>query len=412
MKNWTFTLVMTGWLVSSAALCAGGTPFSENAEVGLNGNKGFTTQGVIGPVLAKAKSYPEGSSRDWYLAQSFSLAGNIAEIIRLAQACTLTSNRDAILLKGLGRAKNVQDVIALAKACGYPADKGNILIRGIQKAGNVQDIIALANACPDRFDAEAILGRGSRYAKTAADKDALAQAMVRISSRDLAKTSTETPVVSHQMPPTPVLPPEPVAPREPVQTQVSAPEPAPTEDRVVQEPVVTPISDLQNEGKELVEQLQSQFGVTMNGVWPIASLRAIVRLFSILPARFRQSCKNILRGESDGPYAAIGSLGSPGRVTVYDKTFRYYSHTGVEIIAHEITHNFQGNLDIVDRWRDEISGPSVSSYGNSNPLEDMAESVRFYIFSPAKMKAQFPSRYQFVKDLIMDGVEFTGKELK
>ena len=400
MKTMMRTLVIAVSWVVVAAFPVECSPFSENTEVTLNGKKGFNVQGAIGSVLVKAKSYPEGSSRDWFLAQSFSLAGNLAEIIRLAQACSLTSNRDAILAKGLGRAKNVQDVIALAKACGYSADRTTILIKGIRLARNVDEIIALANACPDRFDADAILARGARLVRSPDDLTALAQAR-RPASNDEngvdgnpAETSGNRTMAS------------------PSRSIVSTPEPVPVENRVVPQPAEVPMVSAQNEGKELVERLQSEFGVTMHGVWPVASLRAIVRLFSILPVKFRQSCKVMFRETANGPYSALGSLGSPGRITVYDSAFKYYSHTAVEVIAHEITHNFQGNLDIVDKWRAEIRGPSVSAYGNSNALEDMAESVRVYIFSPAKMKREFPSRYQFVKNFIMDGMEFTGKELK
>ena len=49
---------------------------------------------------------------------------------------------------------------------------------------------------------------------------------------------------------------------------------------------------------------------------------------------------------------------------------------------------------------------SVSDYGNSNPMEDLAESVREYFQNGASLKASDPERYEFVKKNIMSGKEY------
>ena len=49
---------------------------------------------------------------------------------------------------------------------------------------------------------------------------------------------------------------------------------------------------------------------------------------------------------------------------------------------------------------------SVSSYGNSHPREDMAESAREYFEHGASMKQKDPERYAFIKDKVMGGKEY------
>lgn len=112
-----------------------------------------------------------------------------------------------------------------------------------------------------------------------------------------------------------------------------------------------------------------------------------------------------------------------GRPEVYllDSTCR--SRTSmVNTYAHEMTHVFQGPFrNIADEWgykfhgrssnsQSRVSG-SPTSYGNTNVVEDMAESVRYYIFNPSNLKNGYSSRYDFIKNKVMRGKEYNGNEV-
>ena len=47
-----------------------------------------------------------------------------------------------------------------------------------------------------------------------------------------------------------------------------------------------------------------------------------------------------------------------------------------------------------------------TNYATTNPLEDMADSVRLYVLDPEKLKQSSTFRYEFVRDQIFGGVEY------
>jgi len=54
-----------------------------------------------------------------------------------------------------------------------------------------------------------------------------------------------------------------------------------------------------------------------------------------------------------------------------------------------------------------------TNYGNTNPLEDMSESVMLYMYEPQKLKDSSIQRYNFIRDHIYGGVEYeNGKQTK
>ena len=50
---------------------------------------------------------------------------------------------------------------------------------------------------------------------------------------------------------------------------------------------------------------------------------------------------------------------------------------------------------------------SVSLYGNTNPREDFAESYTKYRLDPKGLKSKSPERYNFMRDFVFDGIEYT-----
>ncbi len=172
-----------------------------------------------------------------------------------------------------------------------------------------------------------------------------------------------------------------------------------------------PVGDVPSGVSALKSAIKSKFGTTMAGNWSEKSLKAVYKTLSVLPENFRKRCKYMERGGNRGGLLGMGTVGSPGQIWIYGGAFSG-DGTGIGTIVHEMCHNFQGNSSVTNAWRQTIRGRSVSSYGNTNSLEDMCESVRTYYTNPSWMKKNHPSRYNFVKDKIMGGVEFQGNEWK
>lgn len=52
----------------------------------------------------------------------------------------------------------------------------------------------------------------------------------------------------------------------------------------------------------------------------------------------------------------------------------------------------------------------VSKYAFTNPAEDFAESVAAYRYNPKKLKSISPEKYNFIKEVIFDNVEYTSEQ--
>jgi hypothetical protein len=55
-------------------------------------------------------------------------------------------------------------------------------------------------------------------------------------------------------------------------------------------------------------------------------------------------------------------------------------------------------------------GTCVSEYGCTNPHEDFAESVVAYRYNPAHLRRVSPEKYEFLKNTLFDGLEYTSEE--
>ena len=177
---------------------------------------------------------------------------------------------------------------------------------------------------------------------------------------------------------------------------------------------VTPVADGEVPAgvAALRSAIQQKFGVTMAGSWNETQLRAVNKTLSVLPVNFRKWNRYQEKAGYRGGLLGLGQVGGQGKIWIYGGAFNASKHngTGIQTIVHEMTHNFQGNQQVVNLWRSQIRGRSVSSYGNTNHLEDMAESVAHYYLYPAQMKQTHASRYEFIKKYIMEGREFSGNE--
>ena len=103
-------------------------------------------------------------------------------------------------------------------------------------------------------------------------------------------------------------------------------------------------------------------------------------------------------------------------------------------ILHELGHNLGGLAGDADNhskwfkmsgWESEtkvVNGKIVteykatrpqtiiSRYGLTNPAEDFAESVSAYRYNANKLKSVSPEKYNFIKEVIFDNVEYTSEQ--
>lgn len=102
-------------------------------------------------------------------------------------------------------------------------------------------------------------------------------------------------------------------------------------------------------------------------------------------------------------------------------------------LTHEIGHYIAGEsgVDDSDYWKAisgwesrtslvdgeeveefEAANPStlVSRYAKSNPAEDFAESASAYRYNPELLKRKSPQKYELIKNVIFNGVEYTSEQ--
>jgi len=166
----------------------------------------------------------------------------------------------------------------------------------------------------------------------------------------------------------------------------------------------------------LKAEIKSKYGISANdgdgATWSQKQLEEANKVLATLPEAFRSHTKTLQRDavfQNPGVYGYV-RLGIP---TVHLLNAACYQGTFQGTLVHEMTHTLQANKpQLVRAWEQQFwaSGRpnpgSVSTYGNSQPIEDFAESVRQYWQAGASMKKSQPARYEFVRKYVMGGKEY------
>jgi hypothetical protein len=205
---------------------------------------------------------------------------------------------------------------------------------------------------------------------------------------------------------------------------------------------------------QLKASLRAKYGVSaLNGqgaTWSKNQLIACDEAFASLPEYFRSCTDAIYR---DGPPPSFAPAGTSGYVIVpqrkihmldasvtasqwlYNSLISRYGRkpTNAELMAnlkynfqrtivYEMTHCFQNtHPDITRAWQNtfwpggRLTGNCPTSYGRTQPVEDMAESVATYwvggkieggYFKAKNGNVMDLNRYNFIKKYIMDGKDY------
>lgn len=164
----------------------------------------------------------------------------------------------------------------------------------------------------------------------------------------------------------------------------------------------------------------------------------VIRTFELikadqLPFPSNKKLIRFMRGYTRASYAdGAGQVVANAAIELFDKWSTQNSILRQYTIYHEIAHNHSDNqFSDYDRsgawlalsnWKESENGqfeaerakaqqghPFVSRYGKTNPFEDFAESVTAYRFNPDLLKRQSMDKYNFIKYLVHDGLEFTSQ---
>ena len=176
-----------------------------------------------------------------------------------------------------------------------------------------------------------------------------------------------------------------------------------------------------NDAMSLVRALKDKFNITVEtgtAQWSLSQLQQTYQTLSKLPPSFIAETKMIQRIATTNLGANVGGYVSSDASRVY--VTDHGTRTMPFVLVHEMGHCFHfAKPAIFAQWQSQFWGgrngysgtgtqvsKSVSSYGDSNSMEDFAESVRAYYMSGPSMKRSHPDRYEFIKNNVMAGVEY------
>lgn len=205
-------------------------------------------------------------------------------------------------------------------------------------------------------------------------------------------------------------------PTTPTEPATPAPTPIPT---CPNNPAPTPTPSNPATSEGLKADMAAKYGIkaiSSDVNWTQRQLEEANKVLDTLPEGFRGCTKNIQR---DSMFQSPGVLGyvQMGIPTVHLLSSCCQMGTFQGTLVHEMTHCFQAeHPDITNAWTAKFwpngryggpSSSSVSSYGNTQPVEDFAESVRAYWQNGPRMKQAYPDRYAFIQQYVMSGKEYS-----
>lgn len=181
----------------------------------------------------------------------------------------------------------------------------------------------------------------------------------------------------------------------------------------------------------------SQYTQSNRSSWKSSELDHVLMALSdypagILPAEVNRPLTHFLRGYLPGH--ADENVIANASIEVFDLWDEQSPEDKRYAIVHELAHNLgglAGNADDHSKWlkmsgwvkeTKVIKGEKVtefkatkpetiiSKYGFTNPAEDFAESVSAYRYNPKKLKSISPEKYNFIKEIIFDNVEYTSEQ--
>ncbi len=149
----------------------------------------------------------------------------------------------------------------------------------------------------------------------------------------------------------------------------------------------------------------------------------------VLPFEENRRLVHFLRGRERSEGTVANAL-----IEIFDLWNKQTPEQKRYTLTHELGHALASvtHLDDSKKWMDlsgwdettkivdgkkektsNLSKPEamISKYGETNQAEDFAESVAAYRYNPKKLKEASPEKYNLIKELIFDNVEYTSEEV-
>ncbi len=165
----------------------------------------------------------------------------------------------------------------------------------------------------------------------------------------------------------------------------------------------------------------SEFAFAKSSRFTIPEINDVLTSLGALPAHMASMGR---RGNQQLSVAAPGvqhpltpEAHADAAITLYNK---WRADVGTSpfitqyVLFHEYAHNISvkyGNADKSAEWVALNARPEcrVSSYGNTNQIEDFAESVTMYRFNGPGLLVQCPDKYNYIRDTFFNGVEYLSE---
>ncbi|MBU1105744.1 MAG: hypothetical protein KKB51_03665 [Candidatus Riflebacteria bacterium] len=144
--------------------------------------------------------------------------------------------------------------------------------------------------------------------------------------------------------------------------------------------------------------------------WTSQHTTALAAALSAMPEGFRKcttgiAMQNSITAKDDG--SGYGGLGGDPIMIAASKIGPGGYTNMAALISHEMAHQFQAkNPNVARGWAREFwpngkqTRSSVTDYGNTDFMEDMAESVSWYFTNPDGLKYKDLARYEFIRSFI------------
>ncbi len=166
--------------------------------------------------------------------------------------------------------------------------------------------------------------------------------------------------------------------------------------------------------------------------WKVAEIRDIMKAIETTPSNLLplDLNKKLIHFKRGMQYENGDNTVANATIEIFDVWNQEEAPIRQYSLYHEFSHNWAkmhaNNIDVSPEWL-RISGwesqkdlhsvtdwtmhpgtQQVSIYAKTNPFEDFAESVSAYRYAPQKLKEVSLDKYNFVKDVVYGGMEFSS----
>ena len=155
--------------------------------------------------------------------------------------------------------------------------------------------------------------------------------------------------------------------------------------------------------------------------WSMRELNLIVYSLDNLPQyllplnKYFKITRHDQNNEPFGFHTVIGSSDGFGNIKFYNYWDRISDARKIYAITHELAHTLGSSLQLhmAPEWNKiSASQRAVSEYGETDQLEDFAESFSAYRYNPEYLQRKSKKKYEYFKELLFMGVEYKETNCK